>query len=86
MNLAIAQTVAVQGARNQTEKKMVDVTLHLRTASHAEVDGSLSSPRRGPSPRWVTEADDKHEWAGQSQNGQTTYVRVSTEANDEEEV
>jgi len=58
MNLAIEQALAVQRARNRIEKKMVDVTLQLRTASHAEVDGSLSSPRRGPSPRWTTEAGD----------------------------
>ena len=48
-------------SRTGLRKKMVDVTLQLHTASHAEVDGPLSSPRRDLPSRPATEAGDKDE-------------------------
>ena len=48
----MAQAFAVPGGKDQTEKKQIaDVTLRLRTAFLAKVDGSLSSPRRDLSSR-----------------------------------
>lgn len=42
-----AQALAEQGGPGTRRRKQtVDVTLQQRRASHAEVDGSLSSPRR----------------------------------------